>query len=102
LAGNIWQVKGITDTGGSYGGGTINLVSVSSALTATALTTTDGAAYTVPSGYYVTLVGFYGTDVATGALSEPTTGASIGAAVDVSKHVILPISLTNTNVTPLL
>jgi len=103
LAGDIWQVKGITDTKGTYGGGTLNLVNVSSSLTPTPLTTTDGDAYTVPAGYYATLAGFYGTTIATGAFSPASaTQASIGAAVDVSKHVIVPLSIANTNVLPLL
>jgi hypothetical protein len=103
LAGDIWQVKGITDTTGTYGGGTMNLVNVSSSLTPTALTTTNGDAYTVPAGYYASLDGFYGTTIATGAFSPASaTAASIGAAVDVSKHVIVPLSLANTNVLPLL
>jgi hypothetical protein len=103
LAGDIWQVKGITDTKGTYGGGTINLVTVSSSLTPTPLTMTNGDAYTVPAGYYASLDGFYGTTIATGAFSPASaTAASIGAAVDVSKHVIVPLSLANTNVLPLL
>ncbi len=102
MDGNIWDVAGITDTKGTYGGGTINLVNVAS-LAATPLTTTSEKAYVVPAGYIVSMGGFSGTGVANGFLvsaSDPAT-PSMGVVVDVSEHLIVPIGLTNTNVTPL-
>jgi len=99
LAGNVLEVKGITDTNGAYGGGTLKQVDVST-LTAIPLRA-DGRAYVVPSGYLVNLSGMYGTNIAAGILTsiEQPQPASIGAAIDVSQHIIVPISIKGTNVT---
>jgi hypothetical protein len=102
LGGNIWDVAGITDKKGTYGGGTINLVNVAS-LAPTPLTTTSGSPYVVPAGYLVGLGGFGGTDIAIGYLASTSdpTAPIMGAVVDVSEHVIVPITLTNTNIASL-
>jgi hypothetical protein len=99
LDGNILEIDGITDTNGGYGGGTINSVSLTS-LAPTPLTAAGGTAYAVPAGYALSLGGFYGTSIGTGfmfSVANPTA-PYIGAAVDVSQHVILPINLANTSV----
>jgi hypothetical protein len=102
LDANIWEVAGITDTKGTYGGGTVKLVNVES-LASTSLTTTSKSPYVVPAGYVVGLSGFYGTSIANGFLISAGNPAapSMGAVVDVSKQVIVPIGLTNTNVASL-
>jgi hypothetical protein len=102
LDGNIFEIEGITDTNGGYGGSTIDSISLTS-LGSTALTTAGGSAYTVPAGYLVSLNGFNGTGIATGFLISAANpnAPTIGAAVDVSHSVILPLNLTNTNVAPL-
>ena len=103
LNGDVWEVQGITDTNGGYGGGTLKQLNVGT-LAASAMTTSAGAAYIVPAGYGLSFTGFYGTNIAVGGfvpLTSPTAH-SIGAAVDVSQHAILPLDLTNTNVTPML
>ena len=99
---NIFEIEGITDTNGGYGGSTIDSISLTS-LGSTALTTAGGSAYTVPAGYLVSLNGFNGTGIATGFLISAANpnAPTIGAAVDVSHSVILPLNLTNTNVAPL-
>jgi len=96
------EIDGITDTNGGYGGGTVNAVSLSS-LMPTPFTTAGGTDYTVPTGYVMSLDGFYGTGIGAGFLfsvADPTA-PYIGAAVDVTRSVILPISLANSSVTPL-
>jgi len=103
LDGDVWEIQGITDTSGGYGGGTIDELNVGT-LAKTALTTTGGAGYAIPTGYAMSLIGFYGTNIAVGGFVPVASqkGNSIGAAVDVSQHCILPISLSNTNGAPLL
>jgi hypothetical protein len=96
---NLLQIKGITDTDGGYGGATINLFNLES-LETTALTTASDGSYVVPKGYIVELSGFYGTGIGAGMLipiGDPSA-PYIGAAVDVSHHVILPFDLKNTSV----
>jgi hypothetical protein len=103
LLGDIWEIQGITDTSGGYGGGTLEQLNVGT-LAKTAITATGGAAYTVPAGYGLSMTGFYGTSIAVAQLyspSSPTAPLSAGA-LDVSQHVILPLSLANTNVSPML
>jgi hypothetical protein len=99
LSGSALQITGITDTNGGYGGGTFNAVNVAT-LASIALTTTGGAAYTVPAGF---VSGFAQLSDTIGAgLFAPAGGssaASMGGAFDLSKDLIVPISLTNTNVT---
>jgi hypothetical protein len=102
LDGNIFEIDGITDTKGGNGGGTINSAGLES-LEPTPLTTAGGSDYVVPAGYVISLEGFDGTSVATGFLFSAAnpTAPYIGAAVDVSQHAILPISLSNTSIAAL-
>jgi hypothetical protein len=103
LSGYVLQIKGITDTTGSYGGATLNLMNVGSLSAAPIpLTTPGGATYVVPAGDTLSTTGFYGTTIAVAEFISETTGTVFSAAVDVSQHVILPLNLTNTNVAPLL
>jgi hypothetical protein len=98
LSGSAVQVTGITDTAGGYGGGTLNAVNVGT-LASTALTTTGGAAYTLPAGFDPGFVQIANT-IGAGVLA-PISGsgaATQGGAFDLSKDLIVPISLTNTNV----
>jgi len=99
LDGNILEIDGVTDTNGGYGGGTINALELES-LTPAPLTTTGGSAYTVPSGYVISLNGFYGTNIATGFMLSVATPTApyIGVALDLSHQVILPLNLTNSSV----
>jgi hypothetical protein len=102
LDGNLLAIDGITDTNGGYGGGSVNALSLES-LEPTPLTLSGGSPYTMPAGYIISVGGFYGTGIGTGFLvsvASPTAPA-IGAAIDVSQHVILPISLTNSSVSAL-
>ena len=50
LTDSVWQVTGITDTNGGYGGGTANVVNVST-LTDTPFTTTGGGDYVFSAGF---------------------------------------------------
>jgi hypothetical protein len=102
LDGNLLAIAGISDTNGGYGGGTVNAFGVAS-LESTPLTASGGSAYTVPPGYVISLSGFYGTGIGTGFLISVANPNApyIGAAVDLSQDVILPISLTNSGISPL-
>jgi hypothetical protein len=103
LSGYVLQITGITDTTGGYGGAKLNLYDTASLSAApVALTTSGGAAYTVPANTVLSVSGISGTTVAEAVFFSETTGNSFGAAVDVSKHAILPLTFTNTNVTPVL
>jgi hypothetical protein len=98
LSGSVLQITGITDTNGGYGGGSFNDVSLAT-LNSTALTTTGGAAYQVPAGDISGLAGLANT-IGAGVIAPRTgAGASQGAAYDLSKDLIVPISLTNTSIT---
>jgi hypothetical protein len=98
LSGSAVQVTGITDTAGGYGGGTLNAVNLGT-LVSTALTTTGGAAYTLPAGFDPGFVQIANT-IGAGVLA-PISGsgaATMGGAFDLSKDLIVPISMTNTNI----
>jgi hypothetical protein len=73
-------------------------------LAATEFTTTGGAAYKIPAGYFGELIGALSNNVAIGILlpyGTAPTGAmpEMGAAADLEKNFVLPISIANTNVT---
>jgi hypothetical protein len=103
LSGYILRITGITDTTGSFGGATLNLMNVVSLSSAPIpLTTPAGATFVVPAGNALSTTGFYGTTIAVTEFISETTGTVFSAALDVSQHLILPLNLTNTNVAPLL
>lgn len=57
----------------------------------------------MPAGYEISLSEFYGTGIASGFLFSAAnpTAPYMGAAIDVSQHFILPISLENSSVSAL-
>jgi hypothetical protein len=106
LTDDVWQVTGITDTNGGYGGGTANQVNVSN-LTDTPFTTTGGGNYVFPAGFLGSLFAISSNDIALGALfNSPAvlygtgTFQEDGIAADLGKSFLYPISLTNTIVMP--
>jgi hypothetical protein len=66
------------------------------------ITLTGGASYKVPATYLLIASGFFGTPIAEGALVSVAKAASMGLALNASKTVIVPISLSNTSVLPML
>jgi hypothetical protein len=102
LDGTVLEISGITDTDGGYGGGSLELVLVGSTTSPGKITLTGGATYKVPATYLLSLTGFYGTPIATGGLVSVSGGLSVGAVVNVTDKVIVPISVADTNVLPLL
>jgi hypothetical protein len=57
----------------------------------------------VPANYVVSVAGFYGTPFAEGVLASVKPGGlTSGVALNASKDVIVPISMTATNVLPML
>jgi hypothetical protein len=95
FSGAVFQIRGITDTAGGYGGGSLNSVNIANSLTSTPFTTTGGGAYAVPQNYGAILVGLSNTigagDLNSGALQT-------GVAYDISQLLIVPIGAANTNV----
>jgi hypothetical protein len=101
LVGSVLEITGITDTNGGYGGATLEKLPVGSTGT-TAITLTGGASYKVPANYVLSVAGFYGTPIAEGVLISLKGGLYMGVALNASKDVIVPISMTATNVLPML
>jgi hypothetical protein len=102
LDGYVLEITGITDTAGGFGGASLELLAVGSAAAPIKLTLTGGGSYKVPAGYLFSASGFFGTSVAAAGLASIEGAPAIGAALDVSKHIIVPFSFPETNVAPLL
>jgi hypothetical protein len=103
LEGSVLEMTGITDTDGGYGGATLEMLPVGQTAT-TAITLTGKVSYKVPANYVLSVAGFLGTPIAEGVLFSLKGGLSQGVALNVSKgvDVIVPISMTATNVLPML
>ena len=100
--GSVLQVRDITDTSGGYGGGTVNALNLNS-LSATALSTTSGSGtYTVPAGEKVQAAIFLSDVIGSGAVGAFPGGVSSGLAFDLSKSLIVPVTVPDSNVGPIL
>jgi hypothetical protein len=105
LTDSVWQVTGITDTDGGYGGGTANTVNVAS-LADTPFTTTGGGNYVFSTGFIGSLFAISSNNIAIGDFfNEPAVilGGPLqveGVAADLSKNFLYPIAITNTEVFP--
>ncbi len=106
LTDSVWQVTGITDTDGGFGGGTANLVNVSN-LTDTPFTTTGGGHYVFATGFTAGLFAISSNNIALGFFTNSPaviqgTGTlqENGAAADLTIDFLYPVSLTNTYVLP--
>lgn len=100
--GAVLQVRGITDTNGAYGGGTVSELNLSTFITTTLSTTTGSGTYTVPSGDQL-FVTFLSADIGLGIVgSQPNGTPSGGVAVDLSKSLIVTVSVPNSTVSVLL
>ena len=106
LTDNVWQVTGITDTNGGFGGGTANSVNVSN-LTDTPFTTTGGGDYVFSAGFNGAFFAISSNNIALGFLDNASAvisgGATLqeqGAAADLSTNFLYPVVLTNTYVMP--
>ena len=102
---NVWQVIGITDTNGGWGGGTAYSVNVST-LVDTPFTTTGGADYVFGKGFSAGLEAISSNHIAIGILDNSSAlagGATFqqdGAAADLTTNFLYPVVLTNTYVLP--
>jgi hypothetical protein len=99
LSGSVLQVTDINNVDVGMGGGPINAVSLAT-LSPTALKTSGGTAYTVPNGSDPTTTGV--SNVIGAGVAFPQAGASgnaIGLVYDLSTDLILPVSISDTNVT---
>jgi hypothetical protein len=101
LNGEVLEITGITDTDGGFGGASLHVWPVGHT-SGLAITLTGGASYKVPATYILSAAGFYGTVIAEGALFSATNKPSMGVAINASKTVIVPFSMTATNVLPIL
>jgi uncharacterized protein YggU (UPF0235/DUF167 family) len=102
LADSVWQVTGITDKNGGFGGGTANAVNVST-LADTPFTTTGGGNYVFSAGFSGILEAISSNNIAIGLFLNQSGGATpqeIGVAADLTSHFLYPIALTNTYVAP--
>jgi hypothetical protein len=107
LTDNVFQVTGITDTNGGYGGGTANTVNVSN-LTDTPFTTTGGGHFVFSPGFNGFIEAISSNNIAIGFFdNQPATNsgqATIpqinGAAADLSSNFLYQIVVQNTLVTP--
>jgi hypothetical protein len=102
LVGNVLEITGITDTDGAFGGASLELLAVGTSSAPVKLTLNGGGSYKVPTGYQLSANGFYGTSVAAGGMFSVKGGVSMGLALDAVKHVIVPLSFSDTNVMPML
>ncbi|MGP0020214.1 MAG: beta strand repeat-containing protein [Candidatus Sulfotelmatobacter sp.] len=103
---SVWQVTGITDTDGGFGGGTANTVDVST-LADTPFTTTGGGDYVFGAGFLGYIEALSSNNIAVGVFeNEPGFEYNAnplqenGAAADLTSNFLYSIVLTNTYVTP--
>lgn len=99
---NVFQVRGITDTTPVLdGGGTLNVYGVSTA-TATALTLSGGASYTIPTANIAVAGGIGGspTDIIGFGIVSSGGSTSTGLAIDSASHLIVPITYASSTVQP--
>ncbi len=101
--GAVLQVRGITDTSGGFGGATANAFNLGSFSTTTLSTTTGSGTYTVPSGDQL-LVTFLSANIGLGVVGPQPDGTSspAGVAVDLSKSLIVTVSVPSSTVSLLL
>jgi len=106
LTDSVWQVTGITDTNGGYGGGTANVVNVSN-LMGTPFTTTGGGHYVFSPGFVGSLFAISSNNIAVGFLDNaPAVSSGTGSlqedglAADLTKNFLDPVVITNTVVQP--
>jgi hypothetical protein len=97
LTGQPLQVNGITDANGqTQGGGTVSVVNLSGSIPGlTTLNAVGGGAYVVGAGTALE-VGDLTSALSVGFI----VGSANSAAVNLASDVVVPISLTNTTLTP--
>jgi hypothetical protein len=94
--GSVLQVRGITDTTGTYGGAKLYGVNISSA-DATPYTTTGGEDFVVPASYLLS-VDPLSLVVGAGTLSSSKAGEDRdGLIFNLDTHVVVPVEIAGTN-----
>jgi hypothetical protein len=94
--GAVFEVRGITDTTGTYGGAKLYGVDISSG-DATIYTTTGGEDFTVPTSYLLTVAPL-SLVVGSGTLSPSTVADHLeGVIFNLDTHVIVPVEIAGTN-----
>lgn len=105
LPGAMIQVAAISETDTGYGGGHFNLINVAT-LSSTPLTTPAGIVYTVPAGPgLIPQFNALTPTLAAGVLQVPPYNyppfpSKIGLVIDLTKHLVVPISIASTDVSP--
>lgn len=95
--GSVLQVRGITDTTGGYGGGTVSALNLGSFVATQLATTSGNGSYPVPAGDFLGAT-FLTNTVGLGAVIPVAGGASGGVAVDLAKNLLVPVSVAGSNV----
>jgi hypothetical protein len=99
-SGSVLQVRGITDTTGSYGGAKLYGVNISTG-DATIYTTTGGEDFVVPATYALA-VDSLSLIVGAGVMISSKAGDDRdGLIFNADTHVIVPVEIADTNVTML-
>lgn len=99
FVGSVFQFKGITDTGGGYGGAGVYSVTISG-LAATPFTTTGGGAYKIP-GSNIAALGSVSNTIGEGIVASLDSSAVVnvsGLAFDLSQFLIVPVNVNNSTV----
>jgi hypothetical protein len=98
--GLLLQVRGATDPGGVGGGGLFVLDPTSpTAAAPVQVTLMDGSAFALPSKSIAPSLQQLAPGIAIGGVDYPTQ--NIGLLYDMTQHVVVPLSLPNTNVSVL-
>ncbi len=100
LGGIVCQLKGITDTSGGWGGGTLYNVDATTFATTGPFTTSGGGVYTVQTGAAISMgTVLNGSTIGAGYIQTLTAPvATSGSAYDLSKLLIVPVSVSGSNV----
>jgi hypothetical protein len=103
FGGDVFEISGITDTGGTYGGGTLYDVAIAG-LAATPFKTQAASPFTIPAGYsgiFVGLSNTIGEGFITNAETASGTPTTVAYAFDQSQKLIVPVSVAGTTLSPL-
>jgi hypothetical protein len=101
--GSVLQARGITDTNGGFGGATVSTVNLGSLSTTTLNTTTGSGTYTIPPGDQLSAT-FLSANIGLGVVGPQLDGTSspAGVAVDLSKSLIVTVSVPSSTISLLL
>lgn len=101
LGNGAWQVTGIADTNGGWGGkGSVANQTNVSTLANTPFTSTAGGNYALPSGYAGDLIALGTDNIGIGIIASFAGDPEMGLAADLDANIVYQISIVNTDVAP--